>query len=108
MATCNGTTLSGGAGNHGTLFEITPGGALTTVLQLLRPRRLPRVQDTNCDLHGTTMFGGPVSEECAHLGCGTVFRLSVRLGPFVKTLPHIGCGHSYSGNGSDRCHQREL
>jgi uncharacterized repeat protein (TIGR03803 family) len=93
-----GTTLSGGAGNHGTLFEVTPGGTLTTVYSFCAQgdchegplAEAALVQDTNGDLYGTTLFGGPASEFCEHLGCGTVFRLSFGLEPFVKTLPRSG------------------
>ena len=35
-----GTTHGGGANNAGTVFKITPGGTLTTLLQLLRPNEL--------------------------------------------------------------------
>jgi uncharacterized repeat protein (TIGR03803 family) len=41
------------------------------------------IQDTNGDFYGTTQSGGPN-------GYGTVFRLSVGLGPFVETLPTSG------------------
>jgi uncharacterized repeat protein (TIGR03803 family) len=41
------------------------------------------VQDTNGDLYGTTYGGGSS-------GNGTVFSLSVGLGPFVKTQPISG------------------
>src|SRR5207245_3790205 len=46
------------------------------------------VQDTNGRFYGTTAFGG-TSTNCS-LGCGTVFSLSVGLGPFVETQPTSG------------------
>jgi uncharacterized repeat protein (TIGR03803 family) len=78
-----GTTLSGGAYSVGTVFEITPSGALTTLYSFCYqtnctdgedPNGL--VQATNGDLYGTTE--------------GTVFSLYVGLGPFVETLPTSG------------------
>jgi hypothetical protein len=46
------------------------------------------VQATNGTFYGTTNDGGsPCSRNG---GCGTVFSLSVGLGPFVKTLPTAG------------------
>ena len=42
------------------------------------------VQATNGDLYGTTAQGG------SYDNAGTIFRLSVGLGPFVKTQPHNG------------------
>jgi uncharacterized repeat protein (TIGR03803 family) len=41
------------------------------------------VPATNGDLYGTTAFGGAYND-------GTVFSLSVGLGPFVETLPTSG------------------
>jgi uncharacterized repeat protein (TIGR03803 family) len=41
------------------------------------------VQATNGDFYGTTKEGGTNNS-------GTIFRISVGLGPFVKTLPTIG------------------
>jgi len=47
------------------------------------------VQDTNGKFYGTTFEGGASGSACT-LGCGTVFSLSVGLGPFVETLPSYG------------------
>ncbi|MGA7927738.1 MAG: IPT/TIG domain-containing protein [Candidatus Sulfotelmatobacter sp.] len=46
------------------------------------------VQDTDGSFYGTTETGG-TSSACPS-GCGTVFSLSVGLGPFVETLPASG------------------
>jgi len=45
------------------------------------------IQATNGDLYGTTNAGG--AGPC-NGGCGTIFRLSVGLGPFVETQPSSG------------------
>src|ERR1017187_9383834 len=86
----DGTTIDGANGN-GTIFKITPGGTLTTLYSFCsqtncRDGGQPNaglVQDTNGDLYGTTDYGGGAAS-------GTVFRLSVGLGPFVKPRPPYG------------------
>jgi uncharacterized repeat protein (TIGR03803 family) len=85
-----GTTATGGANGGGTVFNITPGSTLTTVYSFCSQSDctdgdLPYaglVQDTNGKLYGTAFRGG--------IGDGTVFRLSVGLGPFVKTQTTSG------------------
>lgn len=72
------------AGGCGTVFKITPGGTLTTLYSFCSPTscadgRNPEggvAQDTNGSFYGTTFIGGAN-------GDGTVFSLSVGLGPFV-------------------------
>jgi uncharacterized repeat protein (TIGR03803 family) len=81
-----GTTYQGGAG-AGTVFKITPGGTLTTLHSFNQsdgtgPFGL--VQATDGNFYGTTYSGG------ANSYYGTIFSLSVGLGPFVKTLPTSG------------------
>src|ERR1017187_7278165 len=89
-----GTTSGGGASNGGTIFKITPGGTLTTLYSFCAQGAFPYctdgarpvaglVQDTNRDFYGTTAGGGSNND-------GTVFRLSVGLGPFVKIRPPYG------------------
>ena len=87
-----GTTVDGGgANNFGTVFKITPSGKLTTLYNFCSQSNCTDgakpyaglVQATNGDLYGTTY------EDGAH-NFGTVFRLSVGLGPFVETLPASG------------------
>src|ERR1022692_2211567 len=86
-----GTTYEGGANSHGTVFKITPSGMLTTVYRFCSQSpctdgafpEAALVQDTNGDFYGTTVGGGAN-------GGGTVFRMSVGLGPFVKTQPTSG------------------
>jgi uncharacterized repeat protein (TIGR03803 family) len=86
-----GTTLLGGAKNSGTVFEITPSGGLTTLHSFCSDSvcsdgsepSAALVQDTNGTLYGTTPLDGGWLN-------GTVFSLSVGLGPFVKTNPTSG------------------
>jgi uncharacterized repeat protein (TIGR03803 family) len=82
-----GTTL-GGVNMAGTVFNITASGSLTTLYSFCSQAgcadgespEAGLVQDTNGNLYGTTSNGGAN-------GSGTVFSLSVSLGPFVKTQP---------------------
>jgi uncharacterized repeat protein (TIGR03803 family) len=81
-----GTTSGGGANGQGTVFKITPSGALTTLHNFDSTDGSSAeglVQDTNGTFYGTTYGGGAYNY-------GTVFSLSVGLGPFVKTRPHAG------------------
>jgi uncharacterized repeat protein (TIGR03803 family) len=87
-----GTTWAGGAsdnclGGCGTVFEITPGGALTTLHSFDgADGEFPKaglVRGTDGNFYGTTSEGGA-------LGYGTVFSLAVGLGPFVETNPTSG------------------
>lgn len=83
-----GTTVHGGANNVGTVFKITPGGTETVLHSFdLSPdggyTMAGLVQGTDGNFYGTTFEGGVK-------GVGTVFRLSVGLGPFVTTRPFYG------------------
>ncbi len=88
-----GTTQAGGVNGDGTLFKMSPDGALTMLYSFcslpscssgtLNPTGL--VQDTSGDFYGTTW-----NNEDGDLNYGTVFRLSVGLGQFVKTWPPFG------------------
>src|ERR1017187_5954344 len=92
-----GTTWQGGAsggawGNGaGTVFKISPSGKLTTLYSFCSQSGCTDgenpfaglVQDTNGKFYGTTNRGGAN-------GAGTVFSLSVGLGPFVETRPTSG------------------
>jgi uncharacterized repeat protein (TIGR03803 family) len=86
-----GTTRSGGTGTGcggfgcGTIFGITPNGGLTTLYNFNLTTdgefpSAPLTQGTDGKFYGTTYAGG------ANDG-GTVFSLSVGLGPFVETNP---------------------
>ncbi len=84
-----GTTAQGGAISCGcgTIFKITPAGVLTTEHSFDGTDGdsplAGLAQDTNGAFYGTTYGGG------ANHG-GAIFRLSVGLGYFVKTLPTLG------------------
>jgi uncharacterized repeat protein (TIGR03803 family) len=87
-----GTTYHGGANNLGTVFKITPSGTLTTLYSFCSQGGTActdgatpiagLVQDTNGNFYGTTENGGAKGQNY-----GTVFSLSVGLGPFVETQP---------------------
>lgn len=90
--TLYGTTSEGGLSNHGTVFRITTGGALTTLHRFDGTdgsgTEAGLLESTNGNFYGITSFGG-TSSNCT-LGCGTVFSLSTGLGPFVQTMPSLG------------------
>jgi uncharacterized repeat protein (TIGR03803 family) len=98
-----GTTAGGGANGYGTIFKITPSGTLTTLYAFCSQSgctdgAYPYAglsQATNGNLYGTTYAGGSAND-------GTVFSLSVGLGPFVETRPNSGeLGASVEILGSD-------
>jgi uncharacterized repeat protein (TIGR03803 family) len=86
-----GTTTIYGTLFEGTIFEITSTGTLTTLYNFCCMNGAnpyaPLVQDTNGRFYGTTNREG--LGVCPS-GCGTVFGLSVGLGPFVEILPASG------------------
>ena len=95
-----GTTSAGGAGyalspgilSGGTIFKITPSGTLTTLYNFCSQLgctdgsgpQAGLFQATSGVFLGTTRVGGTGASN------GTVFRLSVGLGPFVETVPTSG------------------
>jgi uncharacterized repeat protein (TIGR03803 family) len=83
-----GTAVEGGVDvDYGTVFKITPSGTLTRLHSFdSTDGSMPYaglVQATNGIFYGTTSGGG------AH-SLGTVFSVSVGLGPFVETQPTSG------------------
>ena len=83
-----GTTL--GYHGDGTIFKITPSGKLTKHWSFdstdgAHPYA-GLVQGTDGNFYGTTKEGGAIKG----VSYGTVFSLSVGLGPFVETLPTSG------------------
>jgi len=81
-----GTTSNGGAYGYGTIFEITPTGALTVLYSFdgsdyTSPGRL--VQGTDGNFYGYTG-----SQDSGY--CGTIFSLSTGLGPFVSFIRASG------------------
>ncbi len=92
-----GTSSACGAHGCGTVFKITAGGTLTTLHDFdFTDGEGPFyvVQATNGKFYGVT--NGGASDDCPEnpttgaTGCGTVFDLSVGLGPFVETRPTSG------------------
>jgi uncharacterized repeat protein (TIGR03803 family) len=88
-----GTTYSGGAYNHGTVFKITPGGALTTLYSFCQQSSCPDgsipaalIQATNGDFYGSTYEGGTAN-------AGTIYRITP-----TGTLITV---HSFSFDGTD-------
>jgi uncharacterized repeat protein (TIGR03803 family) len=87
-----GTTSGGGANGEGTIFKITPSGKLTALYSLCSQSgcsdgaspQAALIQATNGDLYGTTMSGGAATYY------GTVFSLSIGLGPFVEAQTTSG------------------
>ena len=83
-----GTTPQGGAKGNGTIFQMTPNGTPTTLYNFSQggcyvcPTAW-LVQDTNGEFYGTTSSDGANND-------GTVFSLSVGLGPFLKMQPASG------------------
>lgn len=86
-----GTTEGGGTNGNGAAFEITTSGTLTTLHAFsgadgANPEGAGIVQHTDGNFYGTANYGGS-NPDCS---CGTVFSLSVGLGPFVETVPTYG------------------
>jgi uncharacterized repeat protein (TIGR03803 family) len=86
-----GTTLTGANPVTGTVYELGPNGAARTLVRFCVDRavcggaepRAPLIQATDGKLYGTTSFAGKDLD-------GTVFSLSVGLGPFLETQPTSG------------------
>jgi uncharacterized repeat protein (TIGR03803 family) len=105
-----GAAFGGGANGYGTIFEITPGGVLTTLHNFdgtdgAHPYG-SLLQATNGTFYGTTsycdFYGTPSGCGCPTVGCGTVFCVSVGLGPFVsfvRNLGHVGLSVQILGQG---------
>jgi uncharacterized repeat protein (TIGR03803 family) len=90
-----GTTHAGGANDAGTVFKMTPHGTVTTLYSFCAQSSctdgnapVGLIQDTDGKFYGSTQAGG-ASSACTG-GCGTIFRISVGLEPFIKTQPTFG------------------
>ena len=87
-----GTTYAGGTGNLGTIFKMTPGGAVTLLHSFAGGATdgsspyAALVQGTDGNLYGTTLLGGASSD-------GTVFKITPA-GSFTLM-------HSFAGGASD-------
>jgi uncharacterized repeat protein (TIGR03803 family) len=93
-----GTTSAGGSGDNcgnetgrcGTIFKLTSGGKLSAIYSFCTQTGCPDgfspvgglVQGTDGNMYGTTSNGGN--------NAGTIFSVSLGLGPFVKTLTTSG------------------
>jgi len=74
----------------GTIFRITPSGKLTTLYKFCHVNGCPDgalpvaglLQATDGNFYGTANSGG--AADCFGLTCGTIYKLSVGLGPFVS------------------------
>jgi uncharacterized repeat protein (TIGR03803 family) len=98
-----GTTSTGGAyrtclDGCGTIFRLTAAGAFSTIYSFCAeaacadgemPVAAP-MQATDGTFYGTTQAGGEINCAGSTAGCGTVYRLSLGLGPFVVTRPSFG------------------
>ena len=86
-----GTTSGDEYNNLGTVFEITPSGTLTTLHNFEgtdgQEPFSTQLQATNGTFYGTTSIGA--SSNCSE-GCGTIFSVTVGLGPFVETQTDSG------------------
>jgi uncharacterized repeat protein (TIGR03803 family) len=99
-----GTTWAGGSNRSGTIFKITPGGALTTIYNFCSQPgctdgagpAAALTQATNGDLYGTTSAGGITNPSCPYGACGTIFKITP-LGVF--TTIYSFCSQSSCADG---------
>lgn len=85
----------------GTLYAMTSIGGLKTLYRFCSQKKCPDganpfaglIQSTDGNFYGTTFDGGSNASGCPQTAdgpCGTVFRLSTGLGPFVKLSQDSG------------------
>ncbi len=96
-----GTTSSYGTYFDGSAFEMTPAGALTTLLNFDGATDgadsiAGMIQGTDGNLYGAMLEGGS-STSCASVGCGTIFKMTLG-GTF--TLLHDFCTESGCPDGA--------
>jgi uncharacterized repeat protein (TIGR03803 family) len=99
-----GSALEGGFNDRGTAFRVTTAGAFARLHSFdATDGSAPGaalVQSTDGTIYGTTENGGPTDRkncfnEGPPFGCGTVFRLSLGLKPFVRAVqPGASAGTS--------------
>lgn len=101
-----GTTVDGGhSGKWGTLFRITPTGALTTLVSFAGGNGAhpmsALVQDMDGNIYGTTLAGGLGFANSPYTGNGTVFKYSPQgefsTLHFFKGYPDDGSQPSFAG-----------
>jgi uncharacterized repeat protein (TIGR03803 family) len=93
-----GTTLNGGANQAGTVFQVTPGGTLTTLYNFCSQTGCVDganpyagvIQGTDGNFYGTTYAGGVVNASCT-VGCGTVYEISLQGGTWTETVLYSFC-----------------
>jgi uncharacterized repeat protein (TIGR03803 family) len=92
-----GTTSGGGTDSEaGTLYRMTPTGGLAVLYNFCYGTGctggwdpVGLIQATDGNFYGVTAAGGDISN-CLGGACGTVFRLSTGLSPFVEATPNFG------------------
>ena len=92
----NQNSLCGNLG-CGTLFRVTPAGQFTSLYSFCSQANCADgwgagwslIQATDGNFYGVTNVGGTAGG-CLGSGCGTVFRLSMGLAPFVEARPAFG------------------
>jgi uncharacterized repeat protein (TIGR03803 family) len=94
-----GTTVSGGAHNQGTVFELTTSGQLITLYSFTGGAEggAPEagvIRDSSGTLYGTASSGGVATSQCYNQGCGVVFSLSSS----AAGIWHETVLHSFNGN----------
>jgi uncharacterized repeat protein (TIGR03803 family) len=91
-----GTTYMGGPNSFGNIFQVTPSGVFTEIYTFCNGAGCPDgenpvsglVQGTDGNFYGATT-GGSNIQACIG-GCGTLYSLSMSLGPFVEANPGSG------------------
>jgi uncharacterized repeat protein (TIGR03803 family) len=102
-----GTTSNGGANQAGTVFQVTPGGTLTTVYSFCSQAGCADgadpyaglIQATDGNFYGTTYAGGAVNASCGS-GCGTVYEISQTGGIWTESVLHTFCTQTNCPDGA--------
>jgi uncharacterized repeat protein (TIGR03803 family) len=94
-----GTTSSGGTSTNcskgcGTVFQITPGGTLTTLYSFAGSpdgaTPYAGLIQANGNFYGTTYAGGAANANCTN-GCGTVYEISPSGGTWTESVLYNFC-----------------
>ena len=103
-----GTTYTGGANNDGTIFKITPGGALTRIYSFCAQPNCTDgiwpvaglIQATDGNLYGTTWGGGNYAPGSSNCGDGTVFKITPAP-PYTLTTLYSFCSQPNCTDGAN-------